>query len=207
MYCQDGVTMEQFILGAGQTIIAPRLENDGLLISLDLSNAEGAEYNFGYTTRSRHTFTIGTSPAFFVEATFKVTDAGSSDPLWLGFRKLGASNAAYATYTDAGVIGLHQTTNPDTVIIGSNLNNAGWAYVNTTDAFTDGQTHTFRVNVSSAGVVTYLIDGVAPTATQALTFDNGDVVMPFIHHLFIGAGGAPGAINIQALKCGFQAWS
>jgi hypothetical protein len=203
MYCQDGVTMEQFILGAGQTIIAPRLADDGLLMSLDLSNSEGAEYYFGHTTGSRHTFTIGTSPAFFVEATFKVADCGVSDPLWLGFRILGAPNAAYTAYTDAGVIGLHNTTNPDTVIIGKTLNGPGWSYVNTTDAWTDGQTHTLRVNVSAAGVVTYLIDGVAPTVTQTLTFDTADVVIPFIHHLFAAAG-SPAAIHIQSFACGLQ---
>ena len=202
MYMQNGVTMEQFILGAGQTIIAPRLADDGLLISLDLAVSEGAEYYFGHTTRSRHAYTIGTDGAFFVEATFKVADCGASDPLWLGFRILGAPNAAFATYTDAGVIGLHNTTGADLVIIGSNLNNAGWAYVDSTDAWLDGEAHKLRVNVSAAGVVTYLIDDVAPSVTQALTFDNGDVVIPFIHHLFSGA--ASGTIHLQQFACGLQ---
>jgi len=207
MYMQDRTVMEQFIIAAGgETIIAPRLTDDGLLISLDLTNAEGCELYFGHTTRSRHSFTIGTDAAFFVEASFKVVDAGSSDPLWVGFRKRGAPNAVFANYTDAGVIGLHQTTNADTVIIGSNLNAGGWAYVNTTDAFADNETHVLRMNVSDAGVCTYLIDGVAPSSTQALTFDNGDVVIPFVHHLFIAAGGAPSAITMQSFKCGYQSW-
>lgn len=206
MYMQDRTVMEQFILGAGQTIIAPRLQNDGLLISLDLTVSEGAEYYFGHTTRSRHRFTIGSSPAFFIESTFKVADCGTSDPLWIGFRILGAPNAAYATYTDACVIGLHNTTNADTVITGKNLNNTGWAYVNSTNAWTDGQTHTIRLDVSAAGVCSYLLDGVALAASQAMTFDNGDVVIPFIHHLFAAAG-APAAIHMQSLKCGFSAWT
>lgn len=203
MYLQDGVTMKQFILGAGQTIIAPRLADDGLLISLDLATSEGAEYYFGHTTRSRHAFTIGTDAAFFVEASFKVADCGTSDPLWLGFRKNGAPNAVFTNYTDAGCIGLRNTSAADTIIIGDNLNAGGWTYTSTTDAWTDGETHVLRVNVSGAGVVTYLIDGAAPTATHALTFDNGDVVIPFIHHLF-AAGGSPAAIHMQTIKCGYQ---
>jgi len=204
MMCQEGVTMQQFILGAGQTIIAPRLEDEGLLISLDLAVSEGAEYYFGHTTSARHAFTIGTSPAFFLEATMTIADSGALNPLFLGFRKLAAPNANYTTYTDAGVIGLRSTTAPDVVTIGKNLNNSGWAYVNSTDAWTDGETHTLRVNVSSAGVVTYLIDGVAPTVTQALTFDATDVVIPFLHLLHIGAVETPAAVHLVNIKCGLQ---
>lgn len=200
MQCQDGVTMEQFILGAGQTIIAPRLEDDGLLVSLDLTDNEGAEYYFGHTTRAKHAYEVGSAGAFFVEASFKVADCGGCDPLWLGFRILGAPNADYTTYTDAGVIGLHSTTVADFAVIGSNLNAAGWAYVDTTDAWADGESHTLRVDVSAAGVVTYLIDGAAPSTTQALTFDTGDTVIPFIHMLHGAA--TPGAIHLQELACG-----
>jgi len=203
MYLQDGHTMEQFILGAGQTIIAPRLENAGLLVSLDLTNSEGAEYYWGHQNSSKFLFTIGTSPAFFIEARFTVADCGTSDPLWIGFRLQGAPNGAFANYTDAAVIGLHATTNADTVISGKNLNGTGWTYVNSTDAWTDGQTHTIRLNVSAAGVVSYLLDGAALSNEQAMTFDNADVVIPFIHHLF-AAGGAPAAIHLVSLACGLQ---
>jgi len=203
MYLQDGHTMEQFILGAGQTIIAPRLEDSGLLISLDLTTSEGAEYYWGHTNVSKFMFTIGTSPAFFIEARFKVADCGTSDPLWVGFRKQGAPNAVFTNYTDAGVIGLHATTNADTVITGKNLNGTGWNYVNSTDAWADGETHTVRLSVSDAGVVSYLYDGVALSAEQAMTFDNGDVVIPFIHHLF-AAGGTPAAIHLISLACGLE---
>jgi len=206
MYLQDRTTMKQFILGAGQTIIAPRLENDGLLISLDLTTSEGAEYYFGHTTRSRHVFTIGTSPAFFVEAAFKVADCGTSDPLWIGFRIIGAPNAAYANYTDAYFIGLRNTTGADTTVIGSSLNGPAWAYQDTGDAWLDGETHTLRINVSATGVVTATIDGAAPTTPVAFTFDNADQVIPCIHHLF-AAGGSPAAIHLQSFYCGYQAWN
>jgi hypothetical protein len=206
MILQGGTIMEQFILGAGQTIIAPRIENDGLLISLDLTTSEGAEYYFGDNTSSPHVYTIGTSPAFFIEASFKVADCGTSDPLWIGFRILAAANANYTTYTDSYVGGLRNTTAADSVIFGSNLNNAGWNYQDSGDAWLDGETHTIRINVSAAGVCTALIDGVAPTTPLAFTFDNGDQVIPYIHHLF-AAGGAPAAIHQQSLKVGYQAYN
>jgi hypothetical protein len=41
----------------------------------------------------------------------------------------------------------------------------------TTDNASDGTDHTIEVRVSAAGVVTYLIDGVAPTTTAAFTID------------------------------------
>ena len=60
--------------------------------------------------------------------------------------------------------------------------------VDTTNNFADGATHTFSVLVSASGVVTYQIDGSAPTTTLAQTFDDGDVVIPF----FYGIGAATG---------------
>jgi hypothetical protein len=205
MYLQDGVTAEQYMIGA-QTIIAPRLGNAGLLTSLDLADAEGQEIHFGYTTRSKHTYTIGTSPAFFIEGTFTVADVSGLDPLWIGFRKVGAPNVDYTTYTDAAMIGLRFTTNDATVVIGTNLNDGGWVYTNTTDAFADGETHQFRVNVSAAGVVTFLIDNAVPTQTQAFTFDDTDQVMAVVqHHKFNAA--APGEIHLSQLSIGVQNWS
>lgn len=206
LYLQDRTTVKSFVLGAGQTILKPVLEDDGLLISLDLANSEGQEIWWGHTTRSRHVFTIGTSPAFFIEAEFKVADCGTSDPLWIGFRNLVAPNANYTTYTDSYVIGLRNTTGADTTVIGTNLNNAGWAYQDTGDAWLDGESHVLRIDVSAAGVVTALIDGVAPTTPVAFTFDDTDQICPYIHHLFAAAG-SPAAIHLKSLKCGYSAWA
>jgi len=194
--------MQQFIIGAGQTIIAPRMTSTGLLTSLDLTATEGAEYNFGVLANGRHQYTIGTSAAFFVELQVNAADIGGLDPFFVGFRKNQANQATFTNYTDFAAIGARATTAADVCVIGSDLNNGGEVYTNTTVAWTDGTTKTFRVNVSSTGVVTYLINGVAPTVTAAFTFDNADVVTPFIRHEF-GATN-PGAINWISLKIGFQ---
>lgn len=202
MCLESGEIMQSFILGAGQTIIAPRMTTTGLLTSLDLTNAEGAEYNFGVNPNSKHAYTIGTSAAFFIELQVNAADVGGLDPFMVGFRKQQANDATLANYTDFATIGARATTAADVIILQTQLNGGGVVITNTTDAWTDGQTKTFRVNVSGAGVVTYLINGVAPTTTAAFTFDTGDVVSPFIRHLF-GAT-TPAAINWIQLRIGLQ---
>ena len=202
MCLQGGEIMEQFILGAGQTIIGPRMSTTGLLTSLDLTASEGAEYNFGVNATNKHAYTIGTSPAFFIELSVNAADVGGLDPFVVGFRKQQANDATFTNYTDFATIGARATTAADVVVLQTNLNGGGAVITNTTDAWTDGQTKVFRVNVSSAGVVTYTINGAAPTVTAAFTFDNTDVVMPFVRHLFGAA--TPGAINWISLKIGYQ---
>jgi hypothetical protein len=195
--------MEQFILGAGQTIIAPVMDATGLLVSGDLTATEGFEYNWGVLATSRHAFTIGTSAAFFMEMKYTVADVSGAAPYMIGFRKQEANNATLATYTDYAMIGLDAVASVGNVVIKTELNSAGTTNTNTTDAWADAASHTMRINVSAAGVVTYLIDGVAPSVTAAFTFDNTDVVMPFfrLEH----QAGAPGTVHWETLKVGFQA--
>lgn len=204
MCLQNGVIMEQFILGAGQTIIAPRMDANGLLISLDLTVAEGAEYNFGAArNNSRHAFTIGTSAAFFFEIGLRINDMDGADPYVIGFRKVEANNATFANYTDYAAIGMIAGTSPTNVVTVTELNAGGQTITDTTDAWGgDGTTNTLRVLVSAAGVVTYTINGAAPSVAAAFTFDNADVVVPFIR---ITHSATPTAVNITTLKCGFQA--
>lgn len=202
MMLQGGEIMQQFIIGAGATIIAPRMDANGLLISMDLTATEGGEYNFGVLATNKHQYTIGTSPAFFIEAKVYAADISGLDPLLIGFRKNAANNGTYTSYTDFAAIGARATTSANKVVIATNLNSGGATYTNTTNTWTDATAVTFRVNVSSSGVVTYLINGSAPTTTAAFTFDSTDVVTPFIHYVF-GAT-SPGAINLQSLKIGYQ---
>lgn len=201
MMMQGGEIWEEFILGAGQTIIAPRMSADGLLISLDLTNAEGAEYNPGARENTKYSYTIGTSPAFSFEATLTAADVSGCDPLFIGFRKVEANNATFADYTDYAAIGLSASDGAN-IWLKTELNAGGATSTDTTDTWTDGQTKTLKVLVSAAGVVTYTIDGLAPTVTAAFTFDNGDVVIPFIR--LTHAAAAPGEINWVSFKCGPQ---
>jgi len=204
MVMQQGEIMEQHILGT-QTIIAPVMDATGLLISLDLFDDDGAEFSWGILGTNRHAYTIGTSPAFFFECKIKIADAGGADPVYIGFRKIEAYAAAFPSYTDFAFIGVEESQTTEVITIADQLNTAALTYTNTTDAWTDGQTHTLRVNVSAGGVVTYLIDGVAPSVTHAFTFDATDVVMPCIH--FLQGTTTPGAIHLIDMACGYQAWN
>lgn len=204
MMLQEGVIMEQFIVGAGQTIIAPRMTANGLLISLDLTATEGAEYNFGAArNNSRHAYTIGTSPAFFFELGLYINDMDGADPYIFGFRKVEANNATWTNYTDYATMGMIASTSVTNVVLATELNGAGTTITNTTDAWGgDGATNTLKVLVSAAGVVTYTINGAAPSVTAAFTFDNGDVVVPFIRLMHSASATQ---VAITSLKVGYQA--
>ena len=121
----------------------------------------------------------------------------------IGFRKVEANNATLTAYTDYSMIGLDNVTSPGNVCLKTELNAGGTTNTNTTDAWADTETHVLTVLVSAAGVVNYLIDGVAPTATAAFTFDAADVVVPFIR-IEHGAA-APGVVSLNAFKVGYQA--
>lgn len=203
MYMQDGCLMEQFIIGT-QTIIAPRMNANGLNLALDNTAAEGSEYNFGARNNAKHAYTIGTSPAFFMTAKFYVEDLSGCDPLMIGFRKVEANNATLASYTDYALIGLNQGTSATNVVMLTELNAGGQTATDSTDAWGgDGSAQTVTVKVSAAGVVTFEVNGVAATVAPSFTFDNGDVVMPIIH--FVQGADITTDVDLQTLKIGYQA--
>jgi len=204
MSLQNGIIMEQFIVGAGQTIIAPRMDSNGLLISLDLVNTEGAEYNFGAArTNSRHAFTIGTDAAFFFEVGLYINDMDGAAPYVIGFRKSEANNATFSSYSDYATIGMIAASSTTNIVTATELNGGGQTVTDTTDAWGgDGSTHTLKVLVDATGNVTYTIDGSAPSSSVAFQFDNTDVVVPFIR---IGHSASATEVDITSLKVGYQA--
>lgn len=203
---ENGMIMEQFVIGT-QTILAPRMGAAalGLTVSCDLANGDGKEYNFGAArTSSKHSFTIGTSAAFYIQWRFTALDVSALEPCYFGFRRTGANNVAYGAYTDFVGYGLNDGVAPGDCSISTRLNSAAQVDTDTNDAWADGTTHTLRINVSAAGVVTFLFDGVPPTNTQAFTFDNGDVVHPFWTHLYNATAGAGDEIYWVNMECGLQ---
>jgi hypothetical protein len=202
MSLQNQVIMEQFILGAGQTIIAPRMSANGLLISLDLTATEGAEYNFSSALDSTFGFTVGTSGAFFFELDLYINDMDGADPYVFGFRKTEANNATFANYTDYYALGMNAATSATEIVIFDELNGGGQTITNTTDVWGgDGTTNTLRVDVSAAGVCTSYINGVIATAAPAFTFD-ADRVSPFIR---LTHSASPTAVAITGMRIGLQA--
>ena len=204
MSLQDGVFMEQFIIGT-QTIITPRMDAIGLSVALDQLVTEGVEYNFGAARdNNRHAFTIGTSDPFFFEVSMNLTDVSAGNPFMIGFRKTEANNAVLADYTDYAVLGINTTTSIANVTILHELNGTGQNATNTTDGWIggDGGTTVIRVNVQTDGTTTFRIDDQDPSVTSAYQFDNGDVVTPFIYLI---QGGDLSPVHLISMKAGFIA--
>jgi len=201
----NGLQMEQFIIGAGQTILAPTMGTNGLAINLDKAVSEGAEYNFDAArTNSKYAFTIGTDAAFFFEVDLYINDMDGAAPYVIGFRKSEANNATFANYTDYACVGMNAATSGTEVVTIDELNGGGQTITNTGQLWGgDGTTNTLTVLVSAAGVVTYQFNGGALGGAGAFTFDNGDVVCPFIR-IEHSASATDVAIN-QTMKIGYQA--
>jgi len=195
--CLGNNVFEYHILGTGQTIKAPVLVATGLSVTLDETDDFGCEVSQGILARSKQAFVIGTDE-FFLKCKFSIADISGTDDCAVGFRKAFAYNAAIDSYTDFSVLNVISGA----INIETNLNNAGTVTTDTTDAWGDGETHTLEIYVNKAGVVTYKIDGVAPTVVAAFTFDDAEVVIPFFH--FLHATTTPGAIILQEWECGLQ---
>ncbi|KKK55976.1 hypothetical protein LCGC14_3069160, partial [marine sediment metagenome] len=151
---QEGMIMEQFIIGT-QTIIVPRAAALGLLSSLDLTAADGWELNYGAArANSRHSFTIGTSAAFFMELRFTLADVSGCEPFYFGFRITQANNAAFGNYTDFVGYGVNNLVAGGDCVIGTRLNGGGINSTDTNDAFGDTTTHTLQVLVAADGTTT-----------------------------------------------------
>ncbi len=172
---------EYIMLGAGQTILYPTWTNgSGLMIGLDAADNEGAEWSNGITALSRFAFIIGTDAAFHLKARFTIADVSDIDYCLVGFRKAEAIQADPDNYDE----GAWLNVNAGNIFGEAILNGGATDKVDTTDNWADAATHTLEIKVSKTGVVTYLIDGVAPTTVPtSFTFDTGEVVVPILYAL------------------------
>jgi len=142
-------------------------------------------------------FTVGTHGAFYAELKFSIATVAGTDDCAFGFRKVEALQANVDDYDEMAALNVISGN----ITIETILNNAGTTSTDTTANWADGETHTLRIDVSSAGVVTYKIDGSAPATTAAFTFDSGEVVTPFFFQLQAN-GAQTGALVLQEVKWG-----
>jgi hypothetical protein len=201
LYSQFG-QYEWNVIGT-QTILAPKMDAFGLNLVQDAAVAgDGIELTNGVTSMCPYAFTVGSDAAFFMQGVFKVQDASGTNPLIIGFRKVQAFDASLANYTDFVSIGIVGTSNPNKIELQTQLATGGVTTTDTTQTVADGATTQFKISVSSAGVVTYQVNGAAPTVTAAFTFANGTVVIPFIR--FTEAADLTTQASINLYECGFQ---
>lgn len=183
-----------------QTILAPKLDSFGLNLVQDNTAADGIELCMGQTALSPCAFTVGEEAAFFFQAQFKVQDVSGCNPLIIGFRKVQAFNATLSSYTDFVSIGIVGTAGH--IQTQTQLNTGGVTTTDTTEVAVDGAVMQLQINVSSSGVVTYQYNYQEPTVVAAFTFDNGDVVIPFIR--FTEAADITTQASTNYVEVGFQ---
>tara|TARA_R110000803_G_scaffold6429_5_gene20863 strand:- start:2784 stop:3785 length:1002 start_codon:yes stop_codon:yes gene_type:complete len=187
----------------------------GLNLQGDAATADntGLELIFGGTQHGGGaSCTIGTHAMVF-DATFNSVDFTDQDCVAIGFRKVeefqtghqpiiaaASGDAVYTDYVAFGVL------SPDDVQISTRLNDGTTAHVDSTQATAASGNHRFQVTVSSAGVVTFAHIGAAamsagtlaaPSTTKTFTFDDGDVVVPYLSIL---STNQDSAIHLKAIK-------
>lgn len=189
---------EYHILGT-QTILAPSLTATGLNIGMDQTDNDGVEISQGIFSNAKHAYTVGTDGAFFLSVQFKIADVSGTDDCAIGFRKAEAYQANIDDYDEMAALNVISGN----ITIETILNNASTTSTDTTDDWADGETHTLTVIVDAEGAVYYEIDGAVPTTTASFTFDEGEVVVPFLY--FLNASDVAGAVELITWECGSYA--
>ena len=196
MAFEDNV-FEYHILGT-QTITAPSLCATGLDLEMDAYDNDGVEVTQGITAKSRSAFVVGTSPPFFISVKFSIEDVSETDDCAVGFRLAEAYQANIDDYNTWCAFNVQAGT----INIETELDNAAGATTDTTETWTGGATKTLTVLVDANGVVTFEIDGVAPSTTAAFTITDGDTVIPFFYFLHLNT--SANSVILQSWECGLQ---
>jgi hypothetical protein len=200
-----GNTLAVHAIGT-QTLLAPALNAIGLDVSGDQTNNDGwamrgrSVASLGRLNRDH--FIVGTSPAFFMKCKFSIADVSGIDDLRCGFAKVEAHNADPDALDELATMAVMAGDIKTQTIINGASTVATDLTAPSSGDWADGETHTFKILVSAAGVVTYELDDTAPTGAVAFTFDNGEVVTPYWFHRHDSDLG--GAIIWQEMEFGLQ---
>lgn len=186
-----------------QTILKPAINALGLDYGYDQTDTDGIQWvmrqNGTKGVLNKDYFVVGTSPAFFAELKLSIADVSGTADCAFGVRKDEAFQALIDNYDEMACLNVISGDITAEAI----LNGAATDSDDTGDDLADAGSVTLRVNVSAAGVVTYLVDGVAPTtAPSAFTFDDAEVVTPFFY--FVNSTDLAGAVVLQHIETGLQ---
>lgn len=180
-------TLEYYVLGAAQTIVAPVLATDGGYDwGLDQTATEGAEINFG-SLKIAHprVFRVGSDPDFYGRLRLSIEDASGAD-IFFGCRggaSIQAVQTALATYTDFGGLQLFGDSSSAAAAVNAlyNINDATDATVTLlTNTVADGVAVELEVRVVGRQLQV-LINGV-PRPIPIQRFDTGDY-MTFVAYI------------------------
>lgn len=183
-------------------VVTNTLPADMDAASLDIGGDQvaddGMEITGGVLGASGRPFTVGDDPAFYFCTTVTIADVSGTDDFHVGFRETEPFNAVFDNYTDLASIGCIAAD----MYIETILANAATTSTDTTDACADATAYKWCTYVSDSGVVTYTVNGSAPTTTAAYTFADGTTVVPFIHYL--QDTDLTGEIDVTLWEVGFQ---
>mgnify|MGYP003114140681 CR=1 FL=1 len=203
----DGLRLHVQNIGT-QTVLIPAAATTGMDYGYDGTNNEGVQWVASLNTHKGYPgvdrFTVGTHGAFYAELEFSIEDVSGTDDCAFGFRKVEAEQANLDDYDEMAVLNAVSGN----IYIQNILNDGDTLDHDTLKDWADGEVHTLRVDVSSAGVVTYKIDGSAPTLSSTdsadgadtFTFDDGEVVTPFFY--YINAAHVAGEVILRKVKWG-----
>lgn len=204
-------TTWHYIIKGTQTIVKPVWDSTvvggGLNIGMDQTDGDGVEFVTGLTARAPFVLKAGTSGGY-IEVDLTVADVSGAAEMAVGFKKPAAASVANLDdNTDLACLNMQGGD----VKIETILNSGATTTTDTTVNMTDGQQIRLRIEVSSAGAVTYAvgtgaasIDGPTastPATTAAFTFDSGDYLVPFI--FFLHGAEVAGDVKIQKIECGY----
>lgn len=181
----------------------PFTSADGLEINIDDDVTNGITgweiAPSGILTTSRGAFTVGTDEDFYMEATIKIDDISDVTELAVGFRKAEAFQVNVDDYDEMASFNVGQDADGQ-IEIHTILNGAATSETDTTlTDWVDAGEHTLKIVVRQNGKCEFYYDGAVPTVTASFTFDNGEIVVPFI---FLRAETGDPGVSISALKVG-----
>ena len=184
VYCIAG-------LGAGQTLF-PAVVANGLDIGGDQADDEGWEIFSHFAGATGRPFIVGRDAAFQFTCKIEIGNADGLDHLMVGLRRAGPHLATFTDIQDYASFGVSTAADPMAIKLLTGLNGTD-TNTDTTQTATEATAIQFKILVSATGVVTFQHDIVtpgtlaAPTATVALTLDDGDPAIPFVRFLNVAA--------------------
>lgn len=188
-----GIRLYNYNYGTVSNVPALAVDATGLYWGGDFVATEGYEFYAGLSTDVGQAFVVGTDAAFELAVRLKVVDVSSHDLIAIGFRKNEAVLATFSVpsglktaYTDCAVFNIE--AGDIKTITRANSGTAVETDLSVTD-LVDDTWIVLTVRVSSAGAVTYLVDGSEPTGAVAFSFDAADTVIPFIRWHWRADGG------------------
>jgi hypothetical protein len=190
---------------ATPAVVAPYQSADGLELK-PVAAADALELTNGITAQSRAAHVVGSLLAtdakeVYISAKIKIDDITDVSELALGWRKAEAYQAAVDDYDEMASWNIGGAAD-GRIDIQTILNGSATVVTDTTEAdWADGETKTLEVRVNNAGVVTFRIDGAAPTVTAAFTFDAAEVIVPFC---FLDSETGDPGVSISEWKCGYR---